>query len=718
MRFLAFHGGQAPTGAFTQSAIDGTHNASLQAGVGYPAYGPSVNYREPHAFPHHSPATLAPSGIFSQTAIDGTHNASLQAGAGYWDSNYLLNDYPIWYRTLAAIAAFAGFFYTKFHGVYLFPMAASLSFAGLVQRKLSRLLIATSSFSGLFRRGRIFLANLSFSAFQFAVHTYQRIFIAALFFATSFLTHWHNLYSFLLTSSLSFSGLIQRLQSKIFSATAYFNIIPPSSVTGLQLWLKADSINQADGTNVTNWADSSGNNFNATVSSGSAPIYKVNIVNGRPVVRFAGAGVLKTPNTGINQPDTLICVANANVGSTYATFLDAPQSGPPRQMMRLEQSTGHMSLYAGSGPVQGSNNRSGAFHIFTGVIPSGGVATGYVDGVQEIAPTSIGTQGVGVANIGGDDWFGSSVWLNGDIAEMLIYSHDLTTAERNLVEGYLGSKYAISGFVSASPNLTKLTNRILSAVSSFSAFFNALKIGFNQLLLTASLLFSGSFGHIATLARTVAAALSFSASFIGKVPIKQLLTAIASFSAALTSLKPIKQLLTAILSFSAFLNISILKLFQATLSFVGLLIKFHNTVYFVVLQSTLSFYALIYNPIGSLFLNINAIVHSLGQMVHGIITPQFQFLNWTTAQPLIATTPTIVNLGSLTGKPVGVLYIKNLDQVNSVTIDTSSSFINFPQLVKPNNAVCLSLATAPTIYAKASPGPAMIQVIGIGRKLG
>lgn len=67
------------------------------------------------------------------------------------------------------------------------------------------------------------------------------------------------------------------------------NDITPNSIGGLQLWLDATSIEQADATAVTSWRDKvSGANAVSMSTTASQPIVKNNILNGKPVVRFDG----------------------------------------------------------------------------------------------------------------------------------------------------------------------------------------------------------------------------------------------------------------------------------------------------------------------------------------------------------------------------------------------------------------------------------------------
>jgi len=66
---------------------------------------------------------------------------------------------------------------------------------------------------------------------------------------------------------------------------------------GRMLWLKADSLPQANGEPLTTWADAGGNGRQATFTplngKGVAPILVRDAVNGRPAVRFAGNSMLR-----------------------------------------------------------------------------------------------------------------------------------------------------------------------------------------------------------------------------------------------------------------------------------------------------------------------------------------------------------------------------------------------------------------------------------------
>ena len=64
----------------------------------------------------------------------------------------------------------------------------------------------------------------------------------------------------------------------------------PASISGLQLWYKADAITALnDGDPLATWTDQSGNGRNATQASATIkPLYKTNILNGMAGVLFDG----------------------------------------------------------------------------------------------------------------------------------------------------------------------------------------------------------------------------------------------------------------------------------------------------------------------------------------------------------------------------------------------------------------------------------------------
>ncbi|MCA1590977.1 MAG: hypothetical protein LC734_11470, partial [Acidobacteria bacterium] len=124
----------------------------------------------------------------------------------------------------------------------------------------------------------------------------------------------------------------------------------PASISGLQLWLKADALaGLADGTAVSSWTDSSGNGRAAAQASGTLqPLYKTAIVNSLPVVRFDGSNdFLRTGNFTVNQPITVFAVVKAAALGADEIIFDSANSSP-RAVLDLSTTGPSGEAYAGA----------------------------------------------------------------------------------------------------------------------------------------------------------------------------------------------------------------------------------------------------------------------------------------------------------------------------------------------------------------------------------
>lgn len=101
----------------------------------------------------------------------------------------------------------------------------------------------------------------------------------------------------------------------------------PASKSGLVFWFKADSLALNDGDPISTWTDSSGNlGQNATQAGTLRPLYKTNIQNSKPAVRYDGVDDYFTLSSAIptswatNAPLFVVCAFNATdkgVGSQF-----------------------------------------------------------------------------------------------------------------------------------------------------------------------------------------------------------------------------------------------------------------------------------------------------------------------------------------------------------------------------------------------------------------
>jgi len=217
----------------------------------------------------------------------------------------------------------------------------------------------------------------------------------------------------------------------------------PDDVANLHVWYEADSLALNDNDPVASWTDLSGNNFHATQGTeANKPTYKTDIINGHNVVRFVDqSDHLTNAMTSISQPNTLFMVIDPDGGSgVFRHILGSPFAS--RTGLRLSSaSPPNLALLAPTTDCSYSFNTSG-FVVLTGLY-NGLASTIREDGVQK------GAGDVG-AHAWSDLWIGRSYigsdgMVNGDIAEIIIYDANVSAADRDAIENYLGVKYGLFG---------------------------------------------------------------------------------------------------------------------------------------------------------------------------------------------------------------------------------------------------------------------------------
>jgi hypothetical protein len=211
-----------------------------------------------------------------------------------------------------------------------------------------------------------------------------------------------------------------------------------NGTTSLELWLQANSgtSSTTNGTPINAWADQSGYGHNASQATGSSqPTFQENVQNGQPVLRFDDTddGVSVVDGLSLSAPYTVFTIFNTNsvlanrraVQGRDADWLIGPYSNEIRH-------------YAGSGWVAtGFGLNLGQFYIATAGNNSA-ASTFWVNGTDQTtsaAPIGApGRLGLGATGTAAEP-------LGGDLGEVIVYSTNLNSARRIIVENYLQAKY-------------------------------------------------------------------------------------------------------------------------------------------------------------------------------------------------------------------------------------------------------------------------------------
>ncbi|MGK5082856.1 CUB domain-containing protein [Bdellovibrionota bacterium FG-1] len=205
-----------------------------------------------------------------------------------------------------------------------------------------------------------------------------------------------------------------------------------SSVAGQLLWLKADSLSLNDGDGVATWTDSSANHNDATQGTlDRQPIFKTNIVNGRPVIRFSN-----TNNTYLGLTTQLTTVRTAFIVTKY--------SGAALNYLFLLGDSGAYHFHGAAG-----NGLFSSDYASASVLNGSGYINGTATSVASMTrPTSFATITLAmtgsttVGYIAQDRNMNDRSW-DGDIAEIILYSTAVSDSDRILIEAYLRSKYSL-----------------------------------------------------------------------------------------------------------------------------------------------------------------------------------------------------------------------------------------------------------------------------------
>lgn len=248
---------------------------------------------------------------------------------------------------------------------------------------------------------------------------------------------------------------------------------PSNAATPVALWLKADAITgKSDGDGVTTWSDSSGSGANASSGGYTAPLYKTGQINGLPVVRVSGtlgAAMRSYPAAAANYE--LFAFARMN-GGANARLIGAVLANNNWLMgwwSGVENVMYAVGWVAGPTGVTATTN----WHSYSGYFD--GTNTTFNDYGNLIASDASGTSSPngGIA-LGGYDPTGTQELSNGDIAEVILYNSNLSSADRHRVEGYMAWKYGQQSslpsghaYVSAAPTIGSVTG--LSSVTGLAS---------------------------------------------------------------------------------------------------------------------------------------------------------------------------------------------------------------------------------------------------------
>jgi hypothetical protein len=248
-------------------------------------------------------------------------------------------------------------------------------------------------------------------------------------------------------------------------------VTQPDAISNLTFWVKADTgvtTNASGG--VTAWADQSGNTNDAAGAASFEPdlISGVAELNGKPTLRFDGAGQHMTVanrilTNGVEE-FTIIAVAKADVNNNASIV--AMRTGLDTPLTQLDQDNTGKCRFIVKGANGATANALGGVYTGTYGFYAGRLVKTSASQWQAQVYFSYNTaENVASAGFGtntyvtsGDQYIGrvNTIYWDGDIAEILIYEHALSTDEMAQVEEYLADRYRVNYTGADEQNVTEV----------------------------------------------------------------------------------------------------------------------------------------------------------------------------------------------------------------------------------------------------------------------
>ena len=163
----------------------------------------------------------------------------------------------------------------------------------------------------------------------------------------------------------------------------------------------------------------------------------------KPVVRFDGSDGMQQSvafDSALSDTFTMFLVGKATNGdmTSGSPFFTDGASQPERFTLRV--TSNRPEIYRGNPPEERGDTpiATDQFYVYSVISRKGAGSEVYVNGIKD---TGIGALDIGSADVSGftlgTNFVGSGRYLNGDIAEVIVYDAELNTDDRKAVESYL-----------------------------------------------------------------------------------------------------------------------------------------------------------------------------------------------------------------------------------------------------------------------------------------
>jgi hypothetical protein len=219
--------------------------------------------------------------------------------------------------------------------------------------------------------------------------------------------------------------------------------------SGLSVWLKADAGVTTSGSNVTAWADQSANAYSLANNDQNSP--NVTTIGGKTFIEFTKVNNQGLSNSSIviNSPFTFFSVTKmkpTNGGRIFSSYASAVLIGS-WSATNVDGTAFSDRFFGGSEWLAEGTEQNTNVLLTTASVDADLNSVFKQNGGSETTSTAsdvVTLQGISI----GGGWAVGGVGpeieqSNSFVAEFIIYNRVLTSPERQQVEAYLNTKYAI-----------------------------------------------------------------------------------------------------------------------------------------------------------------------------------------------------------------------------------------------------------------------------------
>lgn len=235
----------------------------------------------------------------------------------------------------------------------------------------------------------------------------------------------------------------------------------PSDISGLVLWLKPESLSGSDGTQISSWADSSGNSYTVEQTvAGDRPVMTNNVIGTFEAAYFdtsdrlavTSAGALDaTRNKSGHTVFIVMQTVATPVAGNYFYWNSTDTAANNRATLAFNTTTTYRSTARRLDADASFNSDSGDATVLASPKllcciwdwANSDFKT-WVNGTANINDTTFGTDGSTSDTASAAYQLGGrSSYFDGWTCEWIVYNRALNDTERQAVESYINTKYAL-----------------------------------------------------------------------------------------------------------------------------------------------------------------------------------------------------------------------------------------------------------------------------------